>query len=182
MFQFLGFALGMGGSTAVVFLFSKFLRDFDIDAKEADALKSFSELIWVGLGLILISQFSLYIAYPETLAQSGTFLAQIISLFVVVFSGAVLMIIFAPFLAHIPFTKNVEGQYHPSFPSLRRYTFITGAIALSSWYFAFGTNYVPEYSLTALLSAYCAVLVVAVVISILWERAISRGEPEAKDQ
>lgn len=171
----LGFALGIGGATAALFLFSRFLRDFDIDEGELQTLKGISELIWLGLAFILVSQFASFVAYAETLARSGPFLAQTIALFVVAVSGAVLMIIFAPFLAVIPFNETAKGHRHSPLESLRKPLFLTGAIALSSWYFAFIMDYSPEYELTILFSVYVAVLAVSVAAALFWESGVSKS-------
>lgn len=173
MLQSLGFVLGMGGSTAAVFLFLKFLRDADIDTKEASVLQGMSELAWLGLGLLLMSHFALFVGNPGITA-SGAFLARVTALFGVAISAALLMIIFAPFLAYLPFSKEEEKKQHVSFPSLRKAVFITGSVALSSWYFAFATNYLHSWSLPVFLIAYIIVLGLAVVSSLLWEQAILR--------
>jgi len=182
----LGFALGIGGATTALFLFSRFLRDLDINEDESQTLKGVSELIWLGLAFVLVSQFASFVAFAETLAQLGLFLAQTIALFAVAVSGAVLMIIFAPFLAAMPFSakgerssgsggnETVKDQPHSPLASLRRPMFITGAIALSSWYFAFIMNYSPEYGLTVLLSTYIAILAAAVATALFWEKRISK--------
>ena len=171
----LGFAIGTGGATTALFLFLRFLRDLDIDEKELQTLKGISELIWLGFAFVLISQFASYITYAPALAQSGPFLTQTIALFVAAVSGAVLMIIFAPLLAAIPFNETAKNHRRSPLESLRKPLFITGAVALSSWYFAFIMSYLPEYELTILLSAYIAVLMTAVATALLWERRISRG-------
>lgn len=171
----LGFTLGMGGATTALFLFSRFLRDLDIDEKELQTLKGISELIWLGLALVLVSQFASYVAYAETLALSGPFLAQTISLFVVAVSGAVLMIIIAPFLAAIPFNETVKDHRHSPLESLRKPLFITGAVALSSWYFAFIMNYLSGYELPVLFLVYSVVLAVAVATGLFWERSMSKS-------
>ena len=171
----LGFALGIGGATTALFLFTRFLRDLDIDENELQTLKRISELVWLGLFFILVSQFASYVVYVKTLALSGPFLVQTVALFVVAVSGAVLMIIFAPFLAAIPFNETAKDRRHSSLESLRKPLFITGAIAFSSWYFAFIMNFSPAYGLTVLLLAYLAVLAVSIVVALLWERRISKG-------
>jgi len=185
---FFGFALGLGGSTVAVFLFYKFLQDLSIDDPELNTLKGVSELIWVGFGLVLISQLATYVANSEVLSQSGVFLSRLISLFVLGAVGAVLMIIFAPFLSIIPFKtekgadKNLSedsasGQKEkPSMlTSLRRPIFITGAIALSSWYFAFLTKYITvNYNIYTMLTIYTVVVFVAILIALIWEWRIRR--------
>lgn len=169
----LGFALGMGGTTAALLLFFKFLRDRDINENELQTLKGISELVWLGLAFILVSQFAFFVVSPETLAQSGLFLIQTIALFVVAVGGAVLMIIFAPFLAVIPFNeKNKEGR-QSSLASLKRPLFVIGAVTLSSLYFAFVLNYLPESGLIILLLAYIVVLATAIIGALFLEKRIS---------
>ena len=173
-----GFALGIGGATSVLFLFFRFLRDLDINKDELQTLKGISELMWLGLAFIFVSQFIDFIGNADILARSGPFLAQTTALFIVAISSAVLMIIFAPFLIAIPFSelsrneKAIDNHYS-SFKSLRKPLFLTGAIAFSSWYFAFIMNYLEEYSLIVLLLAYSAILAIAVATAFFWEKRIS---------
>ncbi len=182
----LGFALGIGGVTTALFLFFRFLRDLDIDEGESQTLKGILELVWLGLAFILVSQFASFVAYAPDLARFGPFLAQTIALFVAAISGAVLMIIFAPFLSVIPFSarggsasggnETANDHRHSPLESLRKPLFITGAVALSSWYFAFIMNYSPEYGLIALFSAYLVVLVAAVIAALLLEKSIGTAK------
>ncbi len=181
----LGFALGIGGVTTALFLFFRFLRDLHIDENESQTLKGILELVLLGLVFILVSQFASFVAYAQDLAQFGPFLAQTTALFVAAISGAVLMIIFAPFLSVIPFSagggsasggnETAQGHHHSLLKSLKRPLFVTGAITLSSWYFAFVMNYSFGYGLTTLLLVYLAVLVMAVIAALLWEKSISRN-------
>src|SRR3989344_5649429 len=173
-----GFALGIGGATSVLFLFFRFLRDLDINKDELQTLKGISELMWLGLAFIFVSQFIDFIGNADILARSAPFLAQTIALFIVAISSAVLMIIFAPFLIAIPFSelsrneKAIDNHYS-SFKSLRKPLFLTGAIAFSSWYFAFIMNYLGEYALIVLLLSYGAILAIAVATAFFWEKRIS---------
>lgn len=168
-----GFALGIGAVTSALFLFSRFLRDLNINKYELQTLKSISELIWLGLAFIFVSQFITFVGNAYILAQSGPFLAQTIALFVVAISSAVLMIIFSPFLIAIPFNEKISDNRHTYLKSLRKPLFLTGAISFSSWYFAFIMNYYQEYSLIILLLAYSAVLAIAIATAFFWEKIIS---------
>ncbi|MDP4009089.1 MAG: vitamin K epoxide reductase family protein [bacterium] len=170
MTQMLGFILGMGGSTATAFLFFAFLEDRKLSDNEINAWKGVSEIIWAGLALTMMSQFAFYILDPITLGQSGPFLLQMISLFVVAVTGAGLMILCAPFLAIVPFKKEI-GKPSPT-EQFRRPTFIAGSLALSSWYVAFAMNHIAEYSFGTLFSLYLLILLLAVCTGILWERRI----------
>ncbi len=167
-----GFALGMGGATTASFLFYRFLRDRDIDESELRTLKGIAELVLFGLIFTLVSHFAFYVAYAEALSSFSPFLAQTIALFVVAVGGAVLMISFSPLLAAIPFNEKEKERRHSPLESLRKPVFITGAITLSSWYFAFIMDYLPGYELAVLLAAYAAVLAMAVGAALIWESIV----------
>lgn len=176
MFKFFGFSLGVGGVTAAVFLFFHFLEDASIDNKELNVIKGISELVWVGFGIVLVSQFAYYISHPEMLAASGAFLAQIISLLVFAIAGAALMIIYTPFLVYMPFERITAGDNKASFASLRRPTAIIGSIALFSWYFAFVMNFV-ELSVTSLLTIFAVILGFVAFLAMLWDKSLHTRSP-----
>ena len=173
----LGFVVGMGGATTAILLFTRFLRDLDIDEQELQIFKSISELVWLGLVFTFVSHFALYIVSAGTLARSGLFLVQTIALFIVLFAGAVLNIIFAPLLVVMPFTEESRQKKKNRSPlqSIRNPFFVTGAISLSSWYFAFSLNYLPEYRFSSLLFAYLAVTVISILTALFLEKRVSRN-------
>ena len=173
----LGFVLGMGGATAALFLFFKFIRsNFDIDDGEASVLHELSELIWLGLVLTFMSLYAQYAVEHNVLATSPMFLVRMAALFVVAVSGAVLNLLFAPVVSMLPFhTEKLRGNSRPSFlVSLRVGTILTGAISLASWYFAFVLQFLPTtYSLGRLLVAYSIVLIAAIAIGDFVNRKLS---------
>ncbi|MDP3982262.1 MAG: vitamin K epoxide reductase family protein [bacterium] len=169
MLRSFGFVLGMGGSTAAAFLFFTFLEDRKLNDNEINAWKGVSEMIWVGIALTLMSQFALYVTDPTALGQSGAFLVQMISLFMVALSGATLMIIFAPLLAIVPFKQEETSSPLAKF---RRPTFIAGALALSSWFVAFFMTYIANYTFLSLFVAYLLTLSLAIVLSLLLEKRV----------
>lgn len=183
----LGFALGLGGSTAGAYLFIRFLRDFNIDDEEMNSLQGVSEMVWLGLALALLSQMAFYVmeigdffGQVGFLVQSPTFFIQTVALFMAAISGAVLLIIFAPFLVAMPFKKKEEvesEEVKPSFlEGIRKIVFINGAIALSSWYFAFTMDFIPEIDLPTLFITYIIVLIAAMSISMWMESRVSKGK------
>jgi len=171
----LGFVLGMGGATAALFLFSKFIGDSKIDGNELRALKGMSELIWLGLALAFVSQLAAYVVNAEALSRSGSFVMQSIALFVAAFGGAVLMIIFAPVLEMISFGENTKEQTPSPLKALRRPLFLIGAITLASWYFAFALNFISLSNLASLLFAYLFTLIITVAFALLWENRLSKS-------
>ena len=170
----LGFIFGLGGIIAATFLFSKFLGDRNIDEGELKTLQMLSELIWLGLALTIISQLASYVAYADILAVSALFLVQTLALFIAAIMSAVLMIIFEPFLAIIPFVETPREKEQSELSSLRRPAFIIGALALSSWLFAFFMDYYSEYGMVHLFFAYAIFLAAAVSAVLIWEAKIKK--------
>ena len=144
-------------------------------AHELKTIQEISEIIWFGLIFVLLSQFMSFVAYAPVLAQSNVFIIQTISLFVVGISGAVLMIVFAPYLTVIPFNENEVNHKHSPVESLRKPLFLTGAITFSSWYFAFIVKSLPEYKFVVLLLIYISILTISAILALLWERKITRS-------
>jgi len=170
----LGFGLGIGAVSVALFLFSRYLRDSNIDVNELQTLKSTSEIIWIGMMLVLVSQFMFFVLDPVGLSQSAIFLVQTVALFVSGLSGAVLMIIFAPLLTMISFGNNDNLSPETSIDVLEKPFFITSAMALSSWYFAFVVEYFAGYQLRDLFFAYVVVLLISALLSLWWQSKIKR--------
>ena len=171
MLKFLGFILGLGSTIAAIVLFlGKFLKDDKIDEKECDILRSFSELIWLGLGLTLMSEFIFYVVNPR-LIQDEAFVVRIIALMISAFIGAVFMIIFAPFLTYIPFGDT--GEIASPLKKLRKPIFALGALSISSWFFAFATNFIIKGDLLVLLISYAIFSIAVITTSLLWEKSLN---------
>lgn len=170
----LGLALGVGGATASALLFFQFLDDQSIDDKELSAIQGVFELVWVGVGLVIIGQFGLYVAYPELLAQSGVFAVQMISLAVAVIAGAALMIVYAPFVTYVPFGDSDEEN--SSFADLRKPVLSIGAVVLVAWYFTFLVTFLPAPSATYLLVVLLSLLSVAVLAALAWDKYLALAE------
>lgn len=173
LLQLLGFILGVGGATSMAFLFFHFLRDAVIDEEELESIKAVSELIWVGFGLVLISEIARFVSHTDILLTSGTFVMQITALFVFALAGAVLMIIYEPFLVYMPFQAPAKGHSTSNFASLRRPTLTLGAIVLASWYFALAMRFISPMPHSLLLSIFAIVLLVAVGLAVLWDRHLA---------
>lgn len=170
----LGFIFGMGGATAMIFLFGKCLRDLKIDDSELTALKGLSELIWFGIALTLASQIAHYVANAGTLSSSGPFITQTVALFATAMASAVVMIIFEPVLSMIPFEETPRGKKHSLFRPLRKPLFVTLAIMLSSWYVAFAMSYLHISNIVQALSIYISVLILSIATSLLIELKLRR--------
>lgn len=122
----LGFILGAGGVTAVVLLFLHCLEDSKISRKEANALQKISELVWVGFGLVFVSEFARYVAFTDQLAASNLFVVEIIALVVALVFAAILKVMFSPFLDVLPFADDNEEQPDSPLTPVRNATLVVG--------------------------------------------------------
>lgn len=174
----LGFTFGVGGVATMAFLFFHFLRDASIDDKELDAIKSVSEIVWLGLGLVLVSSFARYIAQPELLSQSGPFIAEMSALLVSALAGAVLMVIYAPFLIYVPFESVKKGDNKEAFVNVRYPAMIAGSILVVSWFYAFAMIHVAEASSSLLVGIYVFVLIGVLLAVNWWHESMHVGKEE----
>lgn len=162
--EYLGYIFGAGGATAAIFLFSRYLGDERIDERELSSLKGVYEMMWVGVALLLVSQYAFFISFPSLLGDPA-FVAQIIALLVIILAAAGLMIILAPFIVFVPFgpqeeeasSASSETGSQVSFVNLRMPTIVTGTIILTSWYLMFGLNFLPNISFVNIMIIYVAV-------------------------
>lgn len=172
------FAIGVGGTTVAAVLFFRFLKDFRVSGEETNVLKTISEAIWAALAIIILTEFMIYIPMASTLGTSAQFLAKIFAIIVVTITGVIINLIILPRLIAVPF-EGKKNKALADFIQLRRITFGVGAIAISSWYFAFALDVLPELSLSfsALMTAYVLILAVSVLIGRGVEYQISKGSP-----
>ena len=175
-----GTLLGFGGAIISDVFFMKFLKDFKISANESDTLKTLSQIIWFGLGIILISGLMLFLSDAERLSQSAKFLVKMVVVAVIIVNGFTLNIIIAPRLTSIPFgaLKFEEKKIR----NLRRLAFALGAVSATSWTSAFilGLMRTSPASFNTLLATYLVILLLAVILSQLFEAFVSREKIKSK--
>lgn len=174
-FHLLGLAIGLGGATVADFFFFKFLRDLRISHFEANMLKHVSQVIWGGLGILVVSGAGLFLANPTELMASDKFMVKLIVVGVIIINGAFLNLYITPKLVHISFGdphRHHKGELRME----RRIAFALGAISVSSWYSAFVLGLLPFSPLPfwQLLGVYAAIVFVAVSGSQIVEKIIAR--------
>lgn len=173
--------IGVGTATITDIFFFRFLTDRKISVFEADVLNTLSKVIWVALGLLIVTGLGLYLPSSEVLSLSSKFAVKMIGVLVLLVNGIALNLIVSPRLMHISFGdshKHMDGEL----VRLRRIAFALGAVSISSWYMIFILGSIRSISLPAssLLSLYIAVLLCAVLISQLTDRYFSSKKEETK--
>ncbi len=173
-----GTLLGFGSAIISDIFFMKFLKDFKISKDESETLKILSQIIWFGLGIIVISGLMLFLSDAERLSQSAKFLVKMVVVSVIIVNGFMLNIIIAPKLTSISFGTLTFGE--KNIRKLRRLAFALGAISATSWTSAFilGLMRTSPASFSILLSSYLAIIFMTIILSQLFETLISKGKIE----
>lgn len=168
----IGVVLGVGGATVSDLLFFKSIKDGKIDEREFGYMKMISKVVWTGFAVLVFSGVSLFILArlnllgPKVMYNSGIW-AHIAAAAVILFNGLVMhWKVFPAFESSlgIPFGKAEQILKN------RKIIFTTGAISITSWYFALilgatrGFGLPLSWILAAYAFAVCGVVIVANVI------------------
>ncbi|MEK7557559.1 MAG: vitamin K epoxide reductase family protein [Patescibacteria group bacterium] len=177
-----GLAMGVGGALFADVFFFKFIRDLKISKDEAGILQTISQVVWFGLGLLVLSGVGLFLTDPAAYSQSAKFLTKMIVVAVVIVNGAFLNLKITPHLIHISFGDDPHKSPEEELQRERRIAFALGAISMVSWYSALILGAFPSlpFSLPTLLLTYALLLAAAVTGSQVMERYIGR-KPMAAD-
>lgn len=180
-----GIILGFGGTIITDILFIKFLKDSRISKDEANILHFLSQIIWFGLGVIVISGTLLFVSDIERYSHSVKFLVKMLIVAIVIFNGFILNMIVAPKLIQIPFGEFLTS-YDVKLRNFRRLVFALGAVSVISWYstFVLGLLRSSPFPFEVIFSIYITLLAVAIVVSQFLEVFIARVKspsvPQAK--
>lgn len=182
MVHMLGLSLGLGGATITDVLFSKFLKDFRISHWETTVLRTLSQIIWIGLALLVMSGAGLYLPEMSHLHQSPKFLVKLIVVAIIIVNGAFLNLYISPKLVHMSF-RHDDNLNNKKLHRTRKIAFVLGAISFTSWYAAFILGALEKVPLTfwPLLFLYFTILAVVVGGSQIAERFVSRRPPVIVD-
>lgn len=178
--HFFGFSIGLGAVTITDILFFKFLKDFKISEFEADVLHTLSQVVWFALAVLIISGFGLYLPEAQELNQSGKFLAKMVIICVIVLNGIFSNIIVYPKLVNISFGGKHEYK-DGELGRLRKFAYVSGAISLTSWYYASALSMAknPTLGFRGLILVYLFMFGAAILISQVFERSYFHRDPNS---
>lgn len=171
-----GLALGVGGATFSGVFFFKFLKDLKISHEEASILQTVSQVLWLGLGLVVIGGVGLLLMAVTAGAISSQLLSAALVLGVVIVNGAFLNLKVTPHLVHISFGDDQHKNPQEELQRERRIAFALNAVSIVSWYFLLvltAWTTLP-FSLAVIILAYGLVLIAATVASQVLERYFGR--------
>lgn len=177
----LGLILGLGGTFIIDIMFSHFMRNYKISAKESVIMHLISQMIILGLFLLILSGVALLLPAFDAFAQNPRFVMKMIVVVVVIINGAALNLYLTPKMKKISLKEKDRGRYE----SLNKISFALGAISIVSWLSAFFLAMLKDLfdlPLVYLLSGYVVLLAVAGGGSQLAKKYYQKKEKEEVDQ
>lgn len=130
-----GFALGLGGATMSDIMFFKSIRSGKFSTAQLDTLTTLSRVIWIGLGLLIISGLSIFaMIYSEQgslpMLSSPRWQAKLTLVGIVLVNGLVFKYSIFPFLR-----RNADQAVSlQTFGSKLWRLALSGAVSIVSWY------------------------------------------------
>ncbi|MDQ5901415.1 MAG: hypothetical protein QG580_130 [Patescibacteria group bacterium] len=164
-------AIGVGAATVTDIFFFKFLKDYRISESEHKIMGTLSSVIWIALGVLVLTGVGLLIQNQEVLMQSSKFLTKVVAVLVLIVNGAMLNLVVSPKLMDITFGdehSHAKGELH----FMRKLAFALGGISISSWYVVFILGSIRKIPISAGagISIYVLILVLAIVGSQIFDR------------
>ncbi len=175
-FHVIGLVLGLGGAVFSDILLMRFLKDLRISKSELYILKTFSQIIWFGLAISIVSGIGLYLPDAEGLNQSAKFIAKMTILLVVIVNGAGLNLFITPKLTSMPFGEISDKE--KGLREIRRLSFAMAAISIISWLsvFILGMMRTSPFELRIIFGVYLLALFAGIAGSQVMEYLISKGK------
>ncbi|MEX0931691.1 MAG: vitamin K epoxide reductase family protein [Candidatus Paceibacterota bacterium] len=160
----LSLALGVGAITVnVIFLF-KFVSDYVVTIGEYETLKTVNNIVWVALGLFVITGVGLHILTP-IIEYEGFFLLKMTTALLITITLWFTQFVIVPqFMQAI----TTDGEPPSSVRSqLHQRVFITGSVSLVAWYALFGAN--------LFIQAVQSVTILSIVFLVLLAGSVTGG-------
>jgi uncharacterized membrane protein len=168
-------AVGVGAATVTDVFFFRFLKDYRISESEQALMTTMSNIIWLALGVIIISGIGLFIPESERLLASSKFLTKVVAVGVVLVNGTLLNLIVSPKMMSLDFSGASDGV--TDLRGMRRLSYALGGISIASWYLVFilGSLKSIPFSFGTAVVIYVLVLVGAVCMGQIMDWRTVRG-------
>lgn len=157
IFHILGVAFGAGGAFLSDSMFFSAVKDEKISHTELRFLRLGGTMVWIGLGVLLVSGLLLVSENPERYLASSKFLAKMTIVAVVILNGAIFH------FYHIPRLSRHAGHHFPSSDEfVRRAPFLlaSGVVSVVSWLSALvlGASRGLPYEYSTIMTGYFVIL------------------------
>lgn len=132
-----GVVIGLGAATVSDLLFVKSLKDEKITPGEENLLSAGSLLVWVGIGIMVLSGAVMFWMNWAVLTSQSRMLAHVSIAAVIIVNGLWLNIAIAPKLEKLSRHREEEGEVLSAYLKVRKIAFVSGAVSFSSWWSVF---------------------------------------------
>ncbi len=160
-FHLLGMVLGLGGTFILDILIFHFLRNFKISKEEAVIMHLISQLIIIGLILLIVTGVAIWLTDISSYLNSARFMMKMTAVLVLTINGLILNFYMMPGIEKLSLTKEDIEKYQP----LKRVAFAIGAVSMISWFSAFFFAMIKDlesFSYTPMLIVYMLLLIIGV--------------------
>jgi len=169
VFHLLGVAFGLGGATVSDVLFIKSLKDEKITPTERRLLDGASDVIWVGIVILLISGSYMFWANWDVLTSQGRMLAHVSIAGVIILNGLFLNYYIMPKIVYWSYEKEHNEKLVSEYRRIRKIAFMSGAVSITSWWttllLGFGRRFIfPPFSYGELMGMYFLIVVFAILV------------------
>ena len=165
----IGFILGLGGATITDIMFFRFLKRGVISQEQKETMDTLSNVIWIGLSILILSGIMLYLPEQARLSVSSKFLTKLVVVATLTVNGFFLNFLVSPRIRQLSLDQTLPAR------RFRRLAFSLGAVSISSWYIAFllGSFRSIPISFREGVALYVSILITAVIGSIVYEHIMS---------
>jgi hypothetical protein len=157
----LGVVMGLGATTVVDIMFIHFIQNLKIARRESVIMHLLSQMIILGLILIILSGIAIFLTDIEGFLDSPRFLMKMMAVFVAAINGLALNLYVTPKMEKISLIEEEKGRHE----RLKTVSFALGGISIVSWYSAFFLAMIKDlgaFSFVTLLIAYLILLAMAI--------------------
>lgn len=151
-----GLALGAGAAFVSDFTFVGALKDRTFTRHELNTLELLSKIVWLGLGVLILSGFFIFLGSTDALLDSSKFLAKMTVVAIIAINGLLFKFVHMPKLNRLV-DQDVSKLDNPRLKGM----FISGGLSGVSWATALilGVLRGVEYSYWQIIGVYGLVAV-----------------------
>jgi len=167
----LGTVVGMGGAIMSDLIFLLSVRDGKVSHAEMRFLCLGGRVVWVGLGIIVISGALLFLEDPNRYIESSKFLAKMTIVGILIINGIFFHAV------HIPRLCRHISVHLPSSEGFMRFVpllLMSGVVSFVSWGSALllGVSRRPPYTYSEIMGVYVLVLLCAIIVAVFLRKKI----------
>ncbi|HVM30459.1 MAG TPA: hypothetical protein VM305_06795 [Candidatus Limnocylindrales bacterium] len=176
-----GAAIGVGGAMATDSVFLRSIRNRHISSEQFLLIRSVSDVVMIGLGLVALTGVALLLLSPE-LIHDAKFQAKMVVVVVLLVNGLLFHGLVLPFLAR----QRDQWLSREVLSTSRRWVFaVSGALSGVSWFAALilGAWDPPEIGLPLKVLIYMAIALGASVVAFLvLSHILFKPAPDAREE